>query len=78
MHFVGFQDDVSAWIEAMDLILQTSTEPEPFGRVIVEGMAAGGPVIAAAAGAPAFAQQAHLDASGVFSGSGICREGWMR
>ncbi|MGF6771212.1 glycosyltransferase involved in cell wall biosynthesis [Paraburkholderia sp. GAS199] len=50
VHFAGFQDDVPAWMKAMDVILHTSTEPEPFGRVIVEGMAAVKPVIAAAAG----------------------------
>ncbi|WCM21277.1 glycosyltransferase family 4 protein [Paraburkholderia bryophila] len=50
VHFAGFQDDVPAWMSAMDVILHTSTEPEPFGRVIVEGMAAARPVIAAAAG----------------------------
>ncbi|MFM0213604.1 glycosyltransferase family 4 protein [Paraburkholderia sediminicola] len=50
VHVAGFQDDVPAWMKAMDVILHTSTEPEPFGRVIVEGMAAARPVIAAAAG----------------------------
>jgi glycosyltransferase involved in cell wall biosynthesis len=50
LHFAGFRDDVPAWMKAVDVILHTSTEPEPFGRVIVEGMAAGRPVIAAAAG----------------------------
>lgn len=50
VHFAGFQDDVPAWMKAMDVIVHTSTEPEPFGRVIVEGMAAGRPVIATAAG----------------------------
>ncbi|WP_013588580.1 glycosyltransferase family 4 protein [Paraburkholderia phenoliruptrix] len=50
VHFAGFQDDIPAWMKAMNVILHTSTEPEPFGRVIVEGMAAGRPVIAAAAG----------------------------
>ena len=50
VHFAGFRDDVPAWMQAMDVILHTSTEPEPFGRVIVEGMAAGRPVIASAAG----------------------------
>jgi glycosyltransferase involved in cell wall biosynthesis len=48
--FAGFHDDMPAWMMAMDVILHTSTEPEPFGRVIVEGMAAGRPVIASAAG----------------------------
>ncbi len=50
LHFAGFRDDMPAWMKAVDVILHTSTEPEPFGRVIIEGMAAGRPVIAAAAG----------------------------
>jgi len=50
LHFVGFQDNAPAWMKAMDVILHTSTAPEPFGRVIIEGMAAGRPVIASAAG----------------------------
>ncbi|GAB6848631.1 glycosyltransferase family 4 protein [Paraburkholderia kururiensis] len=50
VHFAGFRDDMAAWMKAMDVILHTSTEPEPFGRVIIEGMAAGRPVIAAGAG----------------------------
>ena len=33
-----------------DLIAHTSTAPEPFGRVIVEGMLCGRPVVAAAEG----------------------------
>jgi glycosyltransferase involved in cell wall biosynthesis len=48
--FAGFRDDIPAWMKAVDVILHTSTEPEPFGRVIIEGMAAGRPVIAASAG----------------------------
>lgn len=50
VHFANFQHDMPAWMQAMDVILHTSTEPEPFGRVIVEGMAAGRPVVASAAG----------------------------
>lgn len=50
VHFAGFRDDMPRWMRAVDLILHTSTVPEPFGRVIIEGMAAGRPVIAAAAG----------------------------
>jgi glycosyltransferase involved in cell wall biosynthesis len=48
--FAGFRDDMPAWMKAVDVVLHTSTEAEPFGRVIVEGMAAGRPVIASAAG----------------------------
>ena len=47
VHFAGFREDVPEWMKAMDIILHTSTEPEPFGRVIIEGMAAGRPVVAA-------------------------------
>ncbi|MGH8778801.1 glycosyltransferase family 4 protein [Paraburkholderia sp.] len=50
VHFAGFRDDMPAWMKAMDVVLHTSTDAEPFGRVIVEGMAAGRPVIATAAG----------------------------
>ncbi len=50
VHFAGFRDAMPTWMKAMDVILHTSTEPEPFGRVIIEGMASARPVIAAAAG----------------------------
>jgi glycosyltransferase involved in cell wall biosynthesis len=50
VHFAGFRDDMPAWMKAMNLILHTSTEAEPFGRVVIEGMAAARPVVAAAAG----------------------------
>jgi glycosyltransferase involved in cell wall biosynthesis len=50
LHFAGFRDDIPSWMKAVDVILHTSTIPEPFGRVIIEGMAAGRPVIASAAG----------------------------
>ena len=33
-----------------DVVVHSSTQPEPFGRVIVEAMAAGRPVVATAAG----------------------------
>jgi glycosyltransferase involved in cell wall biosynthesis len=50
VHFVGSRDDVPVWMKAMDVILHTSLQPEPFGRVIIEGMAAGRPVVASGAG----------------------------
>ncbi|BGE86677.1 MULTISPECIES: glycosyltransferase [Methylosinus] len=37
-------------MSAVDMVLHTSIAPEPFGRVIVEGMMAQKPVIATAAG----------------------------
>ena len=50
VHFAGLRDDMPAWMKAMNLILHTSTDAEPFGRVVIEGMAAARPVVAAAAG----------------------------
>jgi glycosyltransferase involved in cell wall biosynthesis len=48
----GFRDDVAAELARLDILVHASTTPEPFGQVIVEGMAAGLPVIATAAGGP--------------------------
>ena len=50
VHFLGFRRDVPALMALSDVVLHTSTSPEPFGRVIAEGMLAGRPVIAARAG----------------------------
>jgi glycosyltransferase involved in cell wall biosynthesis len=44
--FTGFRSDVLSVIADMDLIVHASTIGEPFGQVIIEGMAAGKPVIA--------------------------------
>jgi glycosyltransferase involved in cell wall biosynthesis len=49
-HFLGFRSDIPPLMAACDLVAHTSTAPEPFGRVIVEAMLCGRPVIAAAAG----------------------------
>jgi glycosyltransferase involved in cell wall biosynthesis len=50
VHFLGFRSDIPALMRAMDILAHTSTAPEPFGLVIVEGMLARRPVIATAAG----------------------------
>jgi glycosyltransferase involved in cell wall biosynthesis len=50
VQFLGFRTDIPELMAACDLIAHTSTAPEPFGRVIVEAMLCGTPVIAAAAG----------------------------
>jgi glycosyltransferase involved in cell wall biosynthesis len=50
VHFAGFRDDLPAWMKAMDVILHTSIDPEPLGRVVIEGLMAARPVIATAAG----------------------------
>ncbi|MFG6094970.1 glycosyltransferase family 4 protein [Leptothoe sp. ISB3NOV94-8A] len=50
VHWLGFRQDIPALMQACDYIVHPSTEPEPFGRVLVEGLLAQKPVIAAAAG----------------------------
>jgi glycosyltransferase involved in cell wall biosynthesis len=50
VHFLGFRRDVPALMRACDVVAHTSAAPEPFGRVIVEGMLARRPVVATAAG----------------------------
>ncbi|MBB5442463.1 MULTISPECIES: glycosyltransferase family 4 protein [unclassified Paraburkholderia] len=50
VHFLGFQHDIPACMCAVDTVVHTSITPEPFGRVIVEGMLAQRPVVASRAG----------------------------
>jgi glycosyltransferase involved in cell wall biosynthesis len=50
VRFLGFRDDVAPLMRAADVIVHASTFPEPFGRVVVEGMLARRPVVATAAG----------------------------
>ena len=51
--FTGFVDDPVSAMRALDVVVHASVEPEPFGRVIVEGMATGRAVIARALGGAA-------------------------
>jgi glycosyltransferase involved in cell wall biosynthesis len=51
--FTGFLDDTSAAMRALDVVVHASTQPEPFGMVIIEGMACGRAVIASQAGGAA-------------------------
>ncbi|MBD2251697.1 glycosyltransferase [Nostoc parmelioides] len=48
--FLGFRADIPQLMAACNLVAHTSTAPEPFGRVIVEAMLCGKPVVAAKAG----------------------------
>jgi glycosyltransferase involved in cell wall biosynthesis len=50
VRFLGFQSAIAPLMAACDLIVHSSTAPEPFGRVIVEAMLCRKPVIAAQAG----------------------------
>ena len=44
--FTGHQADPAEALRALDVVVHASTRPEPFGRVIVEGMACGRAVVA--------------------------------
>lgn len=50
VRFLGEREDVPALLRAADVVVHSSVEAEPFGRVVVEGMLAGRPVIATDAG----------------------------
>lgn len=53
VEFIGHTDDPAAYMRRADILVHCSILAEPFGQVIVEGMAAGCAVIAARAGGPA-------------------------
>lgn len=52
VRLLGHVDGVHELMREADLLVHTSITPEPFGQVIVEGMAAGLPVIASNEGGP--------------------------
>lgn len=53
VEFRGFREDVWRELQDLDVLVHASTTPEPFGQVVIEGMAAGLPVIASDEGGPA-------------------------
>jgi glycosyltransferase involved in cell wall biosynthesis len=50
IHFLGFRHDIPELMVSTDVVVHTSTAPEPLGLVIVEGLLARRPVIATAGG----------------------------
>lgn len=48
--WMGHREDIPYLIGGLDIIVHASTTPEPFGLVVLEGMASAKPVIATAAG----------------------------
>ena len=50
VHFLGFRSDISDLMSLASVVVHTSVAPEPFGRVLVEGMLAKRPVVASRAG----------------------------
>jgi glycosyltransferase involved in cell wall biosynthesis len=53
IEFRGFKEDVWQELAELDVLVHCSITPEPFGQVVLEGLAAGLPVVAAGAGGPA-------------------------
>ena len=50
--FAGFQPNVEDYYAAVDVVVHSSIDPEPFGRVLVEAMSCGCAVIASGEGGP--------------------------
>lgn len=52
VRYLGRREDVPRLLDAADLAIHASSEPEPFGLVVVEAMSLGKPIIAADHGGP--------------------------
>jgi glycosyltransferase involved in cell wall biosynthesis len=50
--FTGFQENPADYINAMDVVVHASIEPEPFGRVNIEAMFLNKPVVSTNIGGP--------------------------
>jgi glycosyltransferase involved in cell wall biosynthesis len=50
VRITGFRTDIADVMNALDVVVHSSVRAEPFGRVILEGMLLGKPVVATAAG----------------------------
>jgi glycosyltransferase involved in cell wall biosynthesis len=61
VEFRGFRENVWDELSMFDVLVHASTIAEPFGQVIVEGMAMGLPVVATGAGGPAEIITADVD-----------------
>ncbi len=53
VHWLGYRTDVAALMRAVDVVVHASVSPEPFGRVILQGLLARRPVLASSHGASA-------------------------
>ena len=51
VEFLGFHENIPALLAQVNIVVHASTLGEPFGQVVIEGMAAGKPVIATNGGA---------------------------
>ena len=59
--FTGHETDVASGLAACQAAVHASIEPEPFGRVLLEAMALGLPVVAARGGGPREVIDADVD-----------------
>lgn len=66
--FTGHIADIPAAIRALDIVVHASTQREPFGMVIAEGMASARAVVAVRAGGSAELFEDRVDAVGFSSG----------
>jgi glycosyltransferase involved in cell wall biosynthesis len=66
--FTGFVERPAAALRALDVVVHASTEPEPFGLVIAEGMACGRAVVISRAGGAAELVRSGEDAVAVDPG----------
>lgn len=66
--FIGFQKNTAPMYRALDVVVHASTQPEPFGLTIAEGMASGRAVIVSRAGGAAELFTHNADALGFTPG----------
>jgi glycosyltransferase involved in cell wall biosynthesis len=64
VHWLGPRSDVPELMADLDVFAQVSTEPEPFGLVVVEALASGVPVVAGAEGGPVEILEGEPEATG--------------
>jgi glycosyltransferase involved in cell wall biosynthesis len=50
VRFTGFQANIAPWYRALDVVVNASVKPEPFGRTLLEAMACGRAVVGPRAG----------------------------
>jgi len=51
-HWTGYLDEPLPLMASLDVVVHAAVEPEPFGRVIIEALALGCPIVATALGGP--------------------------
>jgi glycosyltransferase involved in cell wall biosynthesis len=52
VRFLGHVEDVSGFLDSVDVLVHASTRPEPLGQTVIQGLAHGKPVVATEGGGP--------------------------